>query len=399
MRKLVYALSVATLMAGSAVLLSAQGPQQSRGWVHIPDSTIERLEDLGVSAHTNHLIRVQPMGTAGPTGQTPATMWTLYVNTAGGTPGPVGYGSKVIAIVDAYHYATALQDFNTFSKQFALPTEPSTNPTAPTNEFFQVVYAGAKQPRANCGWAQEAALDIEWAHAMAPGAKIILVEANSNSYRDLFKAVDKATQLVQAAGGGQVSMSWGGTEFSTEGSYDSHFPLNGGVVYFASSGDTGGVVIYPSVSPFVVAAGGTTITSLSARTENGWGGSGGGVSQYEGKPNFQGGLPGTKRMVPDISYDADPNTGVSVYDSTACQGYVGWMVFGGTSVSSPALAGIMNSAASFSVDSQAQLTQTYTKIGTGSYYDVLLGTAGGNTAKSGYDLVTGVGTPRGLGGM
>ena len=105
---------------------------------------------------------------------------------------PATGGGGIIAIVDAYHYATALNDFNKFSTQFGLPTEPSTNVLSGTNKVFQVVYASSFQPQVNCGWGQEAALDIEWAHAMAPGAKIVLVEAASNSFSDLFNAVDVA---------------------------------------------------------------------------------------------------------------------------------------------------------------------------------------------------------------
>ena len=307
--------------------------------------------------------------------------------------------------MDAYHYATALKDFNVFAGQFGLPVEPSTNATAASNKVFQVVYATGRQPQANCGWAQEEALDIEWAHAMAPGAKIVLVEAASASYNDLFKAVDVATSLVKAAGGGEVSMSWGGSEFSTEKSYDKHFALNSGVVYFASSGDTGGVAIYPSVSPYVVAAGGTTLlySGTTFTGEAGWSGSGGGPSRYEAMPGFQmttvtmpAGL--TTRGVPDISFDADPNTGVSVYDSTSCQGMSGWMVFGGTSVSSPCLAGLANASGGFELDSPHQLQSSYI-LSSSYFYDVLTGKAGTFSAGNGWDFVTGIGTPRTLSGF
>lgn len=399
MRKFVQAMSVAALLAWGAVFLSAQGPQQSPGWIHVPDSTKERLEDIGVRGHTNHLIRVDGRANrAVPSGETPSSIWKVYVDPNGVPSG----GSRVIAIVDAFHYPSALSDFNTFAGQFGLPQEPSTNPTSPSNAVFQVVYASGKQPRTNCGWAQEAALDIEWAHAMAPGAKIVLVEAASNSFSNLFNAVDKATQIVKQAGGGQVSMSWGGSEFSSESSFDSHFALNSGVVYFASSGDTGGATIYPSVSPNVAAAGGTTIVrSGGSVTEVGWSGSGGGPSLYESKPWYQGALalPGSARGVPDISFDADPNSGVSVYDSTSCQGMVGWLVFGGTSVSSPSLAGLTNSAGAFRGDSQLQLNWIYGKLGTSAYFDVVSGSAGAFSAGPGWDFVTGVGTPRGFVGM
>ena len=400
MRKLVYALTFVTMFAGGAILLSAQGPRQSSDRIHVPDSSQEGLADRGVLAHTNHLIHVLRQATAAiPAGRSPLSIWQVYANSTGSPAG----GSHVVAIVDAYHYGTALNDFNVFSRQFGLPTEPSSSATASTNQVFQVVYANGRQPRSNCGWAQEAALDIEWSHAMAPGAKIVLVEAGSNSFSDLFRAIDVATSIVKAAGAGEVSMSWGGSEFSSESSYDSHFPLNSDVVYFASSGDTGGATIYPSVSPNVVAAGGTTLSgSGSTATETGWSGSGGGPSRYEPKPFYQNAvttLPGSARGVPDLSFDADPNSGVSVYDSTSCQGFVGWMVFGGTSVSAPCLAGLTNTAGAFRGDSQLQLSWVYSLLGTSNYFDVVSGTAGSFQAGPGWDFVTGVGTPRGFIGM
>jgi subtilase family serine protease len=404
MRKILYALSVTVVAAATAVVVFAQGPPpDSKAWTHIPESTIERLGDIGVRAHTNHLILVRSEGkpnpqSSTPSGKSPQMLWNIYVG-----PGTPSGGTQVIAIVDAYHYGTALKDFNVFSSAFGLPTESASSPTT-NNAVFQVVYATGRQPKTNCGWAQEAALDIEWAHGMAPGAKIVLVEAASSSFADLFKAVDVATGIVKAAGGGQVSMSWGGSEFSSEASYDSHFSQNSNVVYFASSGDTGGVTIYPSVSPYVVAAGGTTVTGTgSTATETGWSGSGGGPSKYESKPGYQGNvaLLGSKRGVPDISFDADPNTGVSVYDSTSCQGYSGWMVFGGTSVSSPSLSGLTNAAGDFRT-STGQLSNMYLLWGGGNYtyyYDVKSGTAGSYKAVAGWDFVTGIGTPRTLGGM
>ena len=400
MRKVTNALSLAVIIGMAAMVVFAQGPPRvPPGWVHIPSSTLERLSDIGVGAHTNHLIHVNPQATGTtPTGKSPTMIWNIYVG-----PGSPYGGSRLIAIVDAYHYATALNDFNVFAKQFGLTGESSTNALASTNKVFQVVYATGKQPKANCGWAQEAALDIEWAHAMAPGAKIVLVEAASASYSDLFKAVDVATSLVK--GGGEVSMSWGGSEFSTEKTYDKHFALNSGVVYFASSGDTGGAAIYPSVSPYVVAAGGTTLlySGTTFTGEAGWSGSGGGPSKYEAMPGFQmttvtmpAGL--TTRGVPDISFDADPYTGVSVYDSTSCQGMSGWMVFGGTSVSSPCLAGLANASGGFEVDSSHQLQSSYS-VASSYFYDVLTGKAGTFSAGRGWDFVTGIGTPRTLSGF
>ena len=406
MRRIFWALSLAVLVAAAAVVVMAQGPPpDSKAWIHIPDSTIQHLADIGVRAHTNHLIRVSRKPAPPPSepkGMYPATLWSYYVESS--ETEHLAAGSKVIAIVDAYHYPTALNDFNYFSGQFNLPKETSTNALADTNNVFRVVYGTktGKAPRTNCGWAQEAALDIEWAHAMAPNAKIILVEAATNSFADLFYAVDVATDLVAAAGGGQVSMSWGGSEFSGETGYDSRFNGNQ-VVYFASSGDTGGKTIYPSVSPSVVAAGGTTLAFDSDKNivgETGWSGSGGGPSVYELRPDFQDAIfktVGAQRGVPDISFDADPNTGVAVYDSTSCQGYVGWMVFGGTSVSAPALAGLTNSAGGFAADSASQLALSYAYPGL--FNDIIGGTAGDYTAIGGWDFVTGLGTPKTLAGL
>jgi len=393
------AVSIVFILAAPNIGLS-QNPEgqshasevaQSHAAILIPDTSIEQPEDVGVRAHTNHQIRFEPdRGGTSPSGMSPATLRTVYSLPSSG-------GSGVIAIVDAYHYATADNDLGVFSSAFGLPQ------CTIANGCFKQVFASGKQPRSNCGWNQEAALDIEWAHAMAPNAHITLVEAASSSFADLFAAVDVATAQVTAAGHGQVSMSWSGSEFSTESSDDSHFQHNN-VVYFASSGDTGGVNGYPSVSPFVVSAGGTSVKLNSNGTlnsETGWSGSGGGPSKYEPTPSWQSGVPNTDpnhRSAPDFSFDADPNTGVSVYDSTSCQGLKGWLVFGGTSVSSPSLAGIVNLAAHNSTNTTQELTLIYSNIGTGDFRDIVSGTAGSFSCKVGYDFVTGVGSDIGTSG-
>lgn len=369
--------------------------------VFVPESSIEQSGDNGVRAHTNHVVRVSPFaGTGSPTGETPQSIRPVYNLPSTG-------GSGVIAIVDAYDYPTAKNDFNVFSGQFSLPQETG------TGAVFQVVYASRKKPRGNGGWNQEAALDIEWAHAMAPSAKIVLVEAASSSFTDLFAAVKVASGL---RGVKEVSMSWGGSEFSGELADDSYFTTPG-IVYFASSGDTGGVTGYPGVSPSVVCAGGTTIHRTSSgvfASETGWSGSGGGFSQYELRPFYQdvtSGTVGGARGVPDYSFDADPNSGVSVYDSTSYQGLSGWLVFGGTSVASPSLAGIVNLAHDANtgtsvVDTTDELKLIYSSLGTTAtptynstdFRDILSGTAGSYTATTGWDFVTGVGSNLGLNG-
>ncbi len=405
------------LLLGAGLLL-AQGVGTPHAILVVPDTTIEHPTDIGVRAHTNHLIMVRSRFTGlTPSGLNPPAIRVAYNLPAlsSVSPGKDG-GDGVIALVDAFDYPSATNDFDVFSAQFGLPTSTQ-NFCNGSNPCFVKVYATGSKPRANCGWGQEAALDIEWAHAMAPYAQIVLVEAKSNRFSDLFDAVDKATQIVQAGGystagtlrnvtgAGQVSMSWGGSEFSTETDFDSHFN-NAGVVYFASSGDAGGKTIYPSVSPSVVASGGTTLTmdGNAFVSETGWSGSGGGPSKYELRPSYQDAISTivkTQRGAPDFSFDSDPSTGVSVYDSTKCQGLVGWLVFGGTSVASPSLSGIVNAAGHVGTSSTStgELTTIYSnRTNSSDFRDITSGTAGSFSAMVGWDFVTGVGSNQGLSG-
>jgi kumamolisin len=395
-------LIVVALISGVKPAL-AQGQGLHKGWVMVPDSSLERPEEVGKKAHTNHVIFLRAGATyTSPWGETPASIRPVY-----GLPAIGGAG--VIAIVDAYDYPTAQADFDVFSGQFGLPLSTD-NLCNGANPCFRKVYATGRKPKANCGWAQEAALDVQWAHAMAPYAQIVLVEAASNRFSDLFAAVDVATNIVRNGGinAGEVSMSWGGSEFSTERNYDGHFTASG-VVYFAASGDAGGKTIYPGVSPNVVCAGGTTINRDAGGqfvSETGWSGSGGGPSKYESRPSYQDqivAIVGSKRGTPDFSFDANPNSGVSVYDSTPCQGMSGWLVFGGTSVSSPSLAGIVNLAGHFYGNTSLELGTIYADYASPTYYptdfrDITSGTAGSYSAKQGWDFVTGVGSNKGLNG-
>ncbi len=396
--------ATAALLLGVAVpaLAQEERPGRHEGNVFIPGTSIEHSEDVGLRAHTNHKIFVGPSnrvgneGGLGPGGgMRPDQLRQFYGVPAPSTATGPWPGQGTIVIIDAYDYPTALSDFNVFSSSFGLPVESSTSATASSNKFFQVVYASGKVPTVNASWGQEAALDIEWAHAMAPGAKIVLVEANSSSFADLFAAVDAAYKV---AGVKQVSMSWGGSESRSETSYESHFNKSG-PIFFASAGDSGGKVIYPSCSQFVVAAGGTSVTTNSAggwTAESAWSSGGGGTSAYIAKPSWQAGIAGTgtRRSTPDISSDADPNTGVAVYDSTPSGGYSGWMVFGGTSVSSPCLAGMVNTNNKTYVSTTDFLTTLYKnfKATPTIFRDI---TTGSNHFKAGpgWDFATGVGTP------
>ena len=428
------------LMAGLPVritLLFAQAtPRQTEtpaGTVTVPPSSTENPLEIGRRAHTNHLILARPQRGAGggaPVGETPGSVACIYETSSAspsssngcpitgqissgnnGLPTATG-GSGVIAIVDAYDYPTAENDFAVFSTQFGLPCTSGGAPsTTNCSDQFTRVHVADTQPGPNCGWAQEAALDIEWAHSMSPNARIVLVEATTSSFADLLNAVSFASGMVtQNNGKGEVSMSWGGSEFVLESAWDSYFTTPN-VVYVAASGDSGGKTIWPGVSPNVVCAGGTSINRNSSGQftgETAWSGSGGGPSKYELRPAYQnpiGGTVGIFRGAPDLSADANPNTGVWVYDSTPCNGLSGWMIFGGTSVSTPTWAGIINLAGSFHSSSSAELQPVYaictngaSSCSSSNFRDITSGSAGHFHAQTGWDFATGIGSDLGVGG-
>ena len=235
---------------------------------------------------------------------------------------------QVIGIVDAYDDPKAEADLGTFSTQFGLPACTS------ANGCFRKVYSSGKAPASNSNWAVEIALDVEWAHAIAPKATILLVEAPSNSLTDL---VNGAVVAVRN-GASVVSMSWTASEWSSESSMDKNFVSNG-VTFVAASGDAGTGVAYPAVSPDVIGVGGTSLTLSSSgayQSETAWSGSGGGLSVYEREPSFQSQFaiandPRGYRGSPDVSYNGNPGTGYAVYDSVGVNGYAGWFQVGGTS--------------------------------------------------------------------
>lgn len=302
---------------------------------------------------------------------------------------PYTGSGQTIAIVDAYDDPNIANDLKTFDAQFGLGAAAFTkvNQTGGTGSY----------PTYDSGWSTEIALDVEWAHAIAPGANILLVEANSSSYSDLLAAVDYARTQANV-----VSMSWGGREFSGETAYDSHF-VAPGVTFVASSGDSGGVVSWPAVSTHVVGVGGTSLTlnaDASWKSETGWSGSGGGVSTVESKPSYQSSLNYRRRASPDVAYDADPNTGFYVYDnSSGASGTNHWYQVGGTSAGAPQWAALVALADegrgpgnSLTGDSQL-LSAIYSAALKGDFHDITSGKAGKNRAGVGYDLVTGVGSP------
>jgi subtilase family serine protease len=378
--------------------------------------------------------------------ETPASMGCIYVgspltdgcipNYSAGSGGPSDAGYGAIAIVDAFDNPTAATDLATFDAYWGLLAPPS----------FTKIYANGNgactTPPANQGWAVEESLDIEWAHVFAPRAAIILVEACSASFTDLLYAEQIAFSYIETnfPAGGQVSNSWGRSEFSGQIAYDSSFsdldyyfinsyPWNTHVLAFASSGDSGylgATTDYPSGNPWVVSAGGTSVVRVNGDfyAEYCWAGSGGGTSQYETYTsswtggnlgpwaNFQYPIFGqSNRRTPDLSFNADPASGVFVYSS---YGAGGWVVVGGTSVAAPSLASIVNragnklsslnanaitSGAYFSTEENNLL---YSELNGAldyptNFYDVTVGSNGAPLgAVAGWDYCTGVGSPRGL---
>ncbi|MFI5385805.1 MAG: S8 family serine peptidase, partial [Fimbriimonadales bacterium] len=363
----------------------------------VPATSIEHPSDIGLRAHTNHLILASSVGAriSGPSGLSPSQVTGAY-----GVP--AGAGTKAIAIIDAFNYPTALNDFNVFSSTFGLRTEPSSNATASANQVFQVVYASGSQPANDGGWSQEMALDVEWAHAMAPMAKIYLVEAVSPNFSDLMNAVNVAKALPNVR---QISMSFGGTETGCLFvDFDGRLVRNG-VTFFGAAGDTAGARDYPALSENVVSVGGTSLTVTNSGSwvgETVWTGTGCGKSAFEPRPVFQDvvyPIVGLYRASCDISAVADPNTGVSVYDSFAYQGASGWLVFGGTSASCPIVAGIANASGVSFASSQSLNTRLYSGRGGANFHDITAGSSGGFSAAPGWDFPTGVGSPNGLGGF
>ncbi len=285
---------------------------------------------------------------------------------------------QTIALVEPLGSPTLAADLATFSSSFSLPAAN-----------LQVAYPSGNPTTTDPMWAMETSLDAEWAHAVAPGATLLVVVARSGSLPDLMAAVDYAS-----ANASVVSMSFGTAEFPTETQYDIHF-THPGVSYFAAAGDTSGAVLWPGVSPAVTSVGGTTLSldASGTMTETAWTGGGGGTSQYEVEPAFQRAVQGGgARTVPDVAYNGNPATGYYVYDSTAVNGMTGWLEVGGTSAGAPqwaALTALVNAQRS---SRESGLNAALYALGSPSadFNDILTG----GVAKSGYDLLTGLGSPR-----
>jgi subtilase family serine protease len=340
--------------------------------------------------HTNYFfVDSDQAASQPPSGvETPGSLACVYQLVSGPAGCPVatstalptgGWGA--IAIVDAGDYPTAASDLAAFSSYYGIPAAD-----------FTVAWPGKKKPPVYPDWEVEEALDIEWAHAMAPQAKLFLVESTLYQTDPTWADVELAAKLVAENGGGVVSMSWGDAEVAQETSWDKYFTRKG-VVYFAASGDSGiGVSIYPGASPKVVSVGGTYFN----RDQNGnfvsevYGGGGGNVSPYEPIPSYQSGIAtivGTHRGYPDVASDF---CCAPIY----LEG--GWYSVGGTSWASPTFAGIVNAAGSKQKSTLDELTWIYDELANPTEYksDFNDITQGSPQCLVGWDLCAGVGSAR-----
>jgi subtilase family serine protease len=336
-------------------------------------------------AHIVHDETGQPFATPGPAGYSPADLRAAYSVTGNGT------SSTIIAIVDAFGYPNAESDLAAYRRQFGLPA------CTTANGCFKKVNQNGVQgnyPRANTGWSQETALDLDMASAMCPGCSILLVEATSASLNNLGLAVNTAASM----GAHAISNSYGGGEAGTQNAEQLY--NYAGIAVTVSSGDNGFGVEFPASSAHVTAVGGTTLTRSSATTrgftETAWDGAGSGCSAIYAKPTWQKDTGCARRTVADVSAVADPNTGVAVFGPSGRGNRSAWLVFGGTSVSAPLIAGI------YGVNDTAVNHGSDPYRHTANLHDVTSGTNGQCnvaylcTAVAGYDGPTGLGTPSGI---
>ncbi len=306
---------------------------------------------------------------------------------------PDSGGKGTIAIIAVYNDPTIEKDLGIFSKQFNLA-----DCTTKNGCFEKHVMSGSVKN--DSGWAMETSLDVEWSHAIAPDAKILLVEAKTPSGKNLLSAIDYAAARKDVVA---ISMSWGGAEFPEEISLDSHFISKYGASFFASSGDNGTGPSWPAASPNVVAVGGTTLKikndNFVSAIETAWNGSGGGVSTYEREPSYQLDYSISKakgyRAIPDVAYNADPKSGFAVYKSTSGKSKNGWYVVGGTSAGAPQWAAIQ--ALGHSANNENFYNDKSSEKNANFFRDIVSGKNGDCgyycQARKRYDYVTGLGSP------
>jgi subtilase family serine protease len=386
----------------------------------LPSATQQMLPTFVMSTtHVTTQNPVQPSDGPNPftSSLTPAQVRNAYgingITFQNGTVAGNGSG-QTIAIVDANDDPTIATDLAYFDQYYGL-TVMNAGGTSPTFTKIGISATGQASassfPPADQGWAGEITLDVEWAHAVAPQANILLVEANSASLGDLLAAVNYANSVP---GVSAVSMSWGSSEFQGQNNYDSYFSTTG-ITYFGSSGDSGTPAIWPALSSRVVGVGGTSLhvdaSGNRTQPEAGWSGSGGGLSRLVSQPTYQSGLvisngsqtisANGMRAGPDVSMVADPSTGLAVYGTYAfnSSGSGGWMEIGGTSAAAPQWAGLMaivNQGRALAglapMSGYSQTLPALYQLPGSDFHDITTG-SNGYSAGPGFDLVTGRGTP------
>ncbi len=326
---------------------------------------------------------------ATPSGYGPSSLQSAYK-----LPSSTAGSGRTVAIVDAYDDPSAEADLGVYRAQFGLPACTTANGC-----FKKVSQTGTSTyPKKDGGWAEEISLDVDMVSAICPNCHILLVEAKTSSFANLGAAVNYAASV---SGVVAISNSYGGGDApdSTYGAYYNH----PGIAVTASSGDSGYGASFPADSHYVTAVGGTSLSTASNTrgwSETAWSDAGSGCSAYNtalsGAASFNTGC--ANRAEADVSAIGDPNTGVAVYDSFAYQGYVGWMVFGGTSVSSPIIASVYALAGN-----TGSIDNNYPYTHSSSLFDVTSGSNGSCTtsqwcnARTGWDGPTGLGTPNGIG--
>ncbi|MDT4941442.1 MAG: hypothetical protein QOJ34_1531 [Pseudonocardiales bacterium] len=327
----------------------------------------------------------KPLATSGPSGYNPADIRAAY-NLGSAS------GSGTVAIVDAYDDPTAEADLGVYRAQFGL------SPCTTANGCFKKVNqtGGSAPPKANAGWATEISLDLDMVSATCPTCHILLVEASSNSFANLGAGVNYAAGV---AGVVAISNSYGGSDSAQAPAYN-----HPGIAITASTGDAGYGVESPASYGGVIAVGGTSLTRASnARgwTETAWSGAGSGCSTMNAKPAWQtSATQCSGKANADVSAVADPQTGVSIYDSTRYQGRAGWQVYGGTSASAPIIASVYAMGGNLS-----GYPASYTWSHAAALNDVTSGSNGTCPtaiwchAGVGWDGPTGLGTPNGVGGF
>jgi subtilase family serine protease len=346
-----------------------------------------------------------------PTGLGPATVNGYYHLHPGGK-------GQVIMVVVGEQHPNVAGDLAVFSTRYHLPQLGTCNPAVPLSQqscFSIAEPEGTPASDPGDNWSLESDLDVQWAHAEAPLASIVLVESLDGNEQPPAQMLG-AIKWADLHGATEVSMSWGNLDQNYT-SYSDRYFHQPGVLYIASAGDEGHIPYWPAASPYVIGVGGTTFNGCSGAvcgiiTESAWSASGGAAATNDTLPAFQSTYTGPvdgastisaltagHRGIPDVGFLANPSTGVSVYDSEALQPYgdTGWETVGGTSLGAPAWAGIL---ASGQAGGLKALEGTANLYATGWKQHLRNVTTGSNgscgvpcNAGPGYDLITGLGTP------